>query len=376
MAVREPDMNAGPSGAGWFTRLIARPGFQNFASSLPLGRWFAKRDGADIFEVLQGFVSSQVLFALVDLKILPSLLEGPKTADALGFAHSIPADRMVQLLQAGAALGLLKQTRGGRFGLARKGAAILGVPGLADMIRHNKAFYADMADPAALMRGEGETHLQRFWPYVFGAGSEIDADVAQTYSNLMAESQVLVARDTLRMLPIKGDVTVLDVGGGSGVFLSEVLRRNKRAKAMLFDLPEVIPAAQTRVQELGHQRRISLHGGDFRRDSLPQGADVISLVRVLYDHGDETVEPLLSRVYEALPKGGRLIVTEPMSGGVRPERAGDVYFAFYTMAMGTGRTRSAARIAEMCEAAGFQPKRMRPPLRPYITTAIDFEKPA
>ncbi|MEM8773948.1 MAG: methyltransferase [Pseudomonadota bacterium] len=375
MAVRDPDMRSVPRGAGWFTRLIARPGFQNFASSIPFGRRIAKRDGADIFDILQGFVSTQVLFALVDLKILPALLDGPRTPEALAFVHSIPADRMVQLLQAGAALGLLKKRRDGRFALARKGAAILGVPGLSDMISHNKAFYADMADPVAVMRGDEETHLQRFWPYVFGVGGEIGADVAEKYSNLMAESQVLVARDTLQMLPIKGEATVLDVGGGSGVFLSEVLRRNARAKGVLFDLPEVMPSAEKRVRELGLENRIELHGGNFQRDGLPTGADTICLIRVLYDHSDETVAALLETVYDALPRGGRLIVSEPMAGGAQPERSGDIYFAFYTMAMGTGRARSAPRIAEMCRAAGFEDLRIKTPLRPYITSALDCAKP-
>ncbi len=78
---------------------------------------------------------------------------------------------------------------------------------------------------------------------------------------------------------------------------------------------------------------------------LPQGADAISLVRVLYDHADDTVAPLLRAVHDALPPGGRVVVSEPMSGGDSPDPATDVYFSVYTLAMQTGRTRSAAEIA-------------------------------
>ena len=53
-------------------------------------------------------------------------------------------------------------------------------------------------------------------------------------------------------------------------------------------------------------------------------------------------------------RGGRLIVSEPMSGGDKPHRAGDVYFAFYTMAMRTGKARSANQIAQMCQKIGFR----------------------
>ena len=106
MAVRDPDMRRRFNLGGWFARLIAQPGFQNFASALPFGRGLARRDGAEIFDILQGFVASQVLAALVEMNILRTLLDGPKTAEALGFVHTIPADRMDQLLRGGTALGL------------------------------------------------------------------------------------------------------------------------------------------------------------------------------------------------------------------------------------------------------------------------------
>ncbi len=375
MAVRDPDMRQSWSPSGWFARLIARPGFQNIASALPFGRGMARRDGAEIFDILQGFVASQVLAALIELNILRTLLDGPQSAEKLGFDHAVPADRMDQLLRGGLALGLLKRRRDGRYALARKGAAILGVPGLENMIRHNREFYADMADPVALLRGEGETHLARFWPYVFGAQGEIAPDVADRYSTLMAESQVLVARDTLSMLPIKGDVTVMDVGGGSGVFLAEVLRRNKQARGILFDLPQVMPQAETRIANLKLSKRVALHGGSFRTDALPRDADVVSLIRVLYDHEDATVEALLRAVFEALPKGGRLIISEPMAGGAKSDRSGDLYFAFYTMAMGTGRARSAQTIARMCQEAGFEGVQIPSARRPYITSALSCRKP-
>ncbi|WP_339106665.1 methyltransferase family protein [Roseovarius rhodophyticola] len=159
MAVRDPDMRQTWSPSGWFARLIARPGFQNVASALPFGRGMARRDGAEIFDILQGFVASQVLAALIELNILRTLLDGPQSAEKLGFDHAVPADRMDQLLRGGMALGLLKRRRDGRYALARKGAAILGVPGLENMIRHNREFYADMADPVALLRGK----VRRIW---------------------------------------------------------------------------------------------------------------------------------------------------------------------------------------------------------------------
>ncbi|WP_297770368.1 methyltransferase [uncultured Roseovarius sp.] len=360
---------------GWLTRLIARPGFQAWASGFPFTRGLARRDGAEIFDIVQGFVQSQVLTALVELEVLHRLAEGPQAPSDLARRNGMSEERMAVLLQAGAALRLLRRRRDGRYGLARKGAAILGVPGLEAMIRHHHAFYADMADPVALLRGGADTELARFWPYVYGAAVDMEPEVAQRYSDLMAQSQGLVAQDVLRMIRLGGSCHLMDVGGGSGAFLTAVAERYPDLRLTLFDLPDVMPSAHERLEKSGVVERVNLCPGSFRDDALPEGADVISLIRVLYDHDDATVTALLARVYEALPAGGRLIVAEPMAGGARPERAGDVYFAFYTMAMGTGRTRSPARIATMCQDAGFDKVSIPRAPRPFVTSAVTCVKP-
>ncbi|MFB9151380.1 methyltransferase [Roseovarius ramblicola] len=361
--------------AGWVARLLANPRFQSLAGRVPLARGIARRDGAALFDLVQGFVQSQVLMALVELGVLRRLYDhGAQRAGALARVCEVPPDRMAHLVQAGAALGLLRRRRDGRFALARRGAALLGVPGLEAMIRHHRAFYADMADPVALLRGEGETELARFWPYVFGAGGEIAPEVAERYSDLMAQSQGLVAEDVLRVVGLRGVRCLMDVGGGSGAFLAAVARAYPALSLRLMDLPEVMPEAARRLAGLGLSGNVELCGGSFRDEALPTGADAISLIRVLYDHSDETVADLLAKCHAALPPKGRLIVAEPMSGGSRPERAGDVYFSFYTMAMGTGRVRSAARIAEMCRTAGFAHVTIPRAPRPYITGALSCVK--
>jgi demethylspheroidene O-methyltransferase len=64
-----------------------------------------------------------------------------------------------------------------------------------------------------------------------------------------------------------------------------------------------------------------------------------------------------------------------MGGGDKADRAGDVYFAFYTMAMQTGRTRSAQEIAALCRQAGFADIRCLRPSRPYVTSVVTAIRP-
>ncbi|MEM7719476.1 MAG: methyltransferase [Pseudomonadota bacterium] len=360
---------------GWLNRLIATPSFQELANRLPGIRRVARKDGAEIFDIVQGFVRSQVLFALVSLDIPERMLEEPVSVDMLALTADVPADRLGLLLQAGAGLGLFRKRRDGRFSLTRKGAALVGVPGLKQMILHHGAFYRDMSDPLALLKGEVDTELAQFWPYVFGANGDVAQEVTETYSDLMADSQRMVARDTLATVSLTNISHLMDVGGGSGAFLAEVSKVQPSLQLTLFDLAAVMPSARLRLSKFGLERRIGLSPGSFKDDPLPKGPDAISLVRVLYDHSDETVQALLAKVFETLPPGGRLIISEPMSGGAHPDPITDVYFAFYTLSMQTGRTRSAVEIQHFCEQAGFLDIRVPRPRRSFVTSVLTARKP-
>lgn len=367
-----PPPIARPWRAGWANRLIASRKFQSWASRFPLTRRLVRKEGEALFDLIAGFCHSQVLMALVRLDVLDMLSDRPQSLRHLAMRCQVPEDRMRVLMNAAVALGLVKRKGSERFGLTRTGAALLGVPGLPAMISHHDVLYRDLVDPVAFFRGEVDTELAGFWPYVFGG--EMDRDVAKTYSDLMADSQVLVAEDTLRTVSFAGIETLMDVGGGTGAFLSAVGAAHPAISLRLFDLPEVAPGAERRFEKAGLATRAEIRSGSFRTDNLPEGADAISLVRVLYDHDDATVRELLSSCYAALPAGGQLIISEPMSGGARPTRAGDAYFALYTMAMRTGRSRSAAEISGLLSEVGFAEVTCLKAPRPYITGCITAKK--
>ncbi len=344
--------------------------FQSWASNFPLIRRIARKEGEEIFDLIMGFVNAQVLWALVELRILNSLLDGPKHVSDIALATLLPQGRAEILMNSATALGLTKRRADGVYVLGRKGASLLGVPGLTDMIRHHAHFYRDISDPVALLRDEVDTELSHFWPYVFGASDSAPRDVTENYSHLMAASQKLVAHDTLKMVIFGSGNKILDVGGGTGSFAMELVRKFTDISVDIFDLPQVKSAAEAYLSANGFSERIGFQPGSFRDEPLPLGYDAITLIRVLYDHADSTVMTLLQRAYDALPKGGKLVVSEPMSGGDRPHRAGDVYFAFYTMAMRTGKARSANQIAEMCKKIGFQSSLIPKAPRKFITSAV------
>jgi demethylspheroidene O-methyltransferase len=357
---------------GLLTKLSMSPRFHKIVERIPGLRGHARAEGRALFDVVSGFVQSQALLAIVELRLLHRMSRGGESVDALSRSSGVPVDRMIILLRAGAALKLLRE-KGGLWHLTPRGGAFLTVPGLEAMVRHHDVLYRDLSDPVAFFRGETQPELAGFWPYVFGAGAAADPARAERYSCLMADSQGLVAADTLRMVDMADIKHLMDVGGGTGAFLAAVGAVYPALRMTLFDLPAVVPGATARLGAFGP--RVSIIPGSFRDDPLPEGADAISLIRVLYDHADATVAGLLRAVHAALPPAGRLIISEPMSGGTQPDPATDVYFAVYTLAMQTGRTRSAAEIEALLQAASFTNIRRIKGARPYVTSVVTAIRP-
>ncbi|HIC79459.1 MAG TPA: methyltransferase domain-containing protein, partial [Kiloniellaceae bacterium] len=239
--------------------------------------------------------------------------------------------------------------------LGLRGAALAGNPGAVAMIRHHRLLYGDLADPLALLRGEAPpTQIGRYWTYVEGTGQDEPApDAVQAYSDLMAVSQAMIAEAVTRDFPFRRYRRILDVGGGTGTFLEHVARAAPAAALTLFDLPQVATAAADRMARKGLGERLRCIGGDFTADPLPRGHDLITLVRVVYDHDDAKVLRLLKACRAALDERGNLLIAEPMSGRRAGARIADAYFSFYLLAMGPGDIRSPDAHGALLRQAGF-----------------------
>ncbi|GAB5447228.1 methyltransferase [Gymnodinialimonas sp.] len=358
----------------WRTALVGSRAFQQKAAKLPIAASIARKDGEALFDLVAGFAHSQILMAFVEFDLPDHLHTQPRTLSDLASRTGVPEPRMKVLAQGATSLGLMTRQADGRYALGRLGAALPGIPGLAQMIRHHDVLYLDLADPVAFFKDGSDTELAGFWPYVFGASGDVDPDVAATYSELMADSQTLVAEEALAHLDLSRTKMLLDVGGGTGVFLAAAGQAYPHLNLHLFDLPAVIAPATARFEREGLSPRADITGGSFRTDALPVCADAISLVRVLYDHADETVAMLLAKAHAALPSGGRIIVAEPMSGGDTPTRPGDAYFGLYCMAMRTGKARSADEISAHLSRAGFRGVTTVKTGRPFVTGMVCASK--
>ena len=358
----------------WRDRLLADRRFRQWAARFPLTRPIAQRRARGLFDLVAGFVYSQVLLACVRLRLFEILAEGPQTMNVLAARLALPEDAAERLLAAAVSLQLVQRRSADRFGLGPLGAPLVGDTAIAAMVEHHATLYADLRDPVALLRGQGgATAMSKYWPYADGVQpGALAPDRVAEYSALMSASQPLVAEQVLAAYPLARHRCLLDVGGGEGTFLKAVAPHAPKLRLTMFDLPAVAERARVRLAEAGLADRASAFGGSFFDDPLPAGADIATLVRVLFDHSDERALAILRAVHRSLPADGTLLIAEPMAGTPGAEAMGDAYFGFYLLAMGKGRSRSAADLTALLHRAGFDRVRLLAtpmPLQTQVLTA-------
>jgi hypothetical protein len=145
---------------------------------------------------------------------------------------------------------------------------------------------------------------------------------------------------------------VVDVGGGTGAFLAEVLRANPVVRATLVDLPDTVARARHFLTAHDLDGRCDVAGQSFF-DPLPTGGDVYVLRRVVHDWGDDEAIAILRRCAEAAGGHGRVVVIET-HGAADDDPGMFAEMNLRMLVLSGGRERSLADYRALAAAAGLQ----------------------
>ena len=191
------------------------------------------------------------------------------------------------LLDAAVSLQLLQRRSDGRYGLGPLGAALLGNPGVIAMIEHHAMLYGDLKDPDRAVARRRRGRPARGLLALCGQSqrpANLSHEAIAPYTALMAASQPMISQQVLSAYSFRGHRCLLDIGGGDGSFIAAVAAQAPKLRCVLFDLPAVADQASERFRSVGLSSRAVAIGGSFLTDRLPEGADIVSLVRVIHDH--------------------------------------------------------------------------------------------
>ncbi|MGV3483412.1 MAG: class I SAM-dependent methyltransferase [Planctomycetaceae bacterium] len=313
-------------------------------------------DPTIVLELIEAFRRSKIMFTGVSLGVFDSLADSPQTASELAQAIDCHPDALQRLLESLVGLDLLSRA-GDVFSLSPPAREYLttGSPNrLTGYVQYSNRVMWEMWGNLEGAIREG-THR---WQQTYGWDGPIFSSFFKTEESLreflmgmhgfgmMTSPQVVSAIDISRFKHL------VDLGGATGHLPMAACRRYPHLKATVFDLPGAIPLAREIAGTCDVADRIDFVEGDFFQDPLPRG-DVYWLGRIIHDWSEEKITTLLSKIFDALPRGGGVMIGEKIlnetKDGPRWGQLQDINMLIVT----EGRERSLSEYEQLLHGAGF-----------------------
>ncbi len=325
-------------------------------------------DPTAIFEYFRGCYATELLTAAVaHFDIFTRLRERPQTEAELSDAIGLEDRPAVVLLTALRAMGLVN-TQGGRLhatdlalnhlvpggdfdvghyiGLA---ATSPGVLQIVELLRSNQPLDGNGTGTAFIYRDGVESAMEA-------------TESARHLTLALAGRAKNVAPSFAEAVHVRENATILDLGGGTGIYAYALLQKNLTARAIVMDRPEVLRVAEEMADQYGVSDRVELLPGDMFNDELPADVETVLLSNLLHDWDIPECKLLVQKASRRLPVGGQLLIHDVF---LHDDMDGPLPIALYSAALFSlteGRAYSAKEYRSWLCEANLVPQAIKPTL--------------
>lgn len=221
--------------------------------------------------IIGGAVRTQAVYIAAKLSIADHLSLGPRSADDLAERVSVHAATLRRVLRFLVANGVFVENEDGRFALNRTAETL--------QTAHPRSLR-----PGAIRAGENMWTVATRMLDIVQTGRTPEADSffdrkTIAFDQRMSSSTRGLGEALAQLECVRNARTIVDVGGGNGALLMQLLPLLPNARGIVFDRAATIANVRTNIE------RSELVAGDFF-ESVPAG-DVHVLSWILHDWSDE-----------------------------------------------------------------------------------------
>jgi hypothetical protein len=318
-----------------------------------------------LLELMSGAWATQAIHAAAQLGIADHLATGSATHSELACRTETDEESLARLLRYLVALGVLSQTDEG-FALTDRGRLLrTDLPGsLHDAaLLYGGMFYQSFAALHETVR----TGVSAF-EHVFGMAPfeymSCHPEQAQIFDRAMAAGRQFFAAVPTAVEFVDVDV-VVDLGGGVGELLAQILLAEPRVRGVLVELPHTLDRARAHLGACGCLDRCDLIAGDLTV-RVPEGGDMYLLSRILHDWPDPHCETILRNCRASMEDDASLLIIErPLPTDGSPSLAGAWDINMMVNNVG-GRERTIDEYERLLRRSGFL-------LRDRTSLGLDME---
>lgn len=301
----------------------------------------------DIRELANSFRESRTFLTAFELKIFSALDNHMMTTDEVAQMISSNARATDRLMNALSAMGLLKKVHGKFYNSDLSSKYLVeGKPDFMGNLYHTNNLW------------DNWSHLTES---VIKGSSAVDEedkadgnDWVESFIGAMHYRGVHQGKILAMMIDLSNVKRMLDVGGGSAAFSMEIVKRNPSIKAILLDLPDVIPLTKKYVNEAGLTEKFSFVEGDYLSTDFKSNYDMILLSAIVHINNYDQNKMLIRKCADALNKNGMIVINDFIMDDDRTKPFHGALFAL-NMLVGTanGDTYTEKEIREWFESAGL-----------------------
>jgi SAM-dependent methyltransferase len=309
---------------------------------------------APLLETAYGALRAQILCVAAELGLAERLAQnGPVTASELAPKLGVDAAVLERVLRGLVSMNVCDEIEGRRFRLTALGEYLR--PNHPDSVEarvllHGQVFYrmwGELAETVRTGEGGGEHFIK-------------EPQFGLLFDRTMASEGPFRHRPAVEAYDFGQFATVVDVGGGNGALMAEILKAYPQPSGIVFDLPRAAPAAQQTIDAGGLGDRCGFIAGDAF-ETVPDGGDAYVLSNFLVSWGDDRAVLLLRNCRKAIAENGKVLLIEWVMPAGNESREGFRFFdtvsrdlIMLTIGSGRGRVRTRSGFHDLLTAAGFE----------------------
>ena len=312
-----------------------------------------------VFEKSQGFWIAKAINVACELNLAEIIDKEEKTVEEIAKKSNTDAPALYRLMRALASEGIFKETKLKTFKNNKFSTALREGPGnFKHMIKHqlnetnwkiiNGLQYSVTSGTNAAQKILGSnifTHLEN------------TPEKNELYNKAMSETSLLSSAAIVSAYNFKGSNTLVDLGGGDGTLLFNILQKHHQLNGILFDLPHVVQSANEQAKKFGVENRVQIVPGSFFDTEIP-AADTYILKNILHVFNDETSIRLLKSIREAMNGKGKILIIEAVISEDNKPSFGKIFDLQMLLGTENGKERTEKDFRNIFIQAGFNLRRV------------------
>ncbi len=307
-----------------------------------------------VLQLATGYMPSSALFAITSLNVPDLLKPGPQPVSALAAKTGSNEDALYRILRALSSAGVFHENPARTFALTPVSELLCTGKAERDMVLWlADPFHLEAYREAAHAIRTGATVTEKIYGLACFDYLKQNKEVGDRFNKAMTGFSAMLIGAALEAYDFSwlAGKTLVDVAGGQGMVLTEILKKYPTARGILFDLEHVVADAKPLIDSKDLADRCAIAHGDFFR-AVPEG-DAYIMKHTIHDWNDERAGTILRSIHRAAGPTARVILIESiLAPGNEPHLA--KWFDMEMLMLPGGRERSAEEFAKLFADSGFK----------------------